>query len=85
MKIKADLIFKTEEEKELISVCYDTISSINFIGGCYGLPHIISSYVVDDDTNTTTFTVETDIDAADFQSIQEKFSAVDISELGSIH
>lgn len=84
MKIKADLIFKTEEEKELISTCYDTISSINFIGGCYGLPHIVSSYVIDDDTNTTIFTVEANIDAAGLKSIQDKFSAVDINELEGV-
>ena len=65
-------------------MCYDTISSINFIGGCYGLPHIASSYVVDDDTNTTTFTVEANFDAEDLKSIQDKFSAIDTSALEGI-
>lgn len=84
MKVKADLIFKTEEEKELISACYDTISSINFIGSCYGLPHIASSYVVDDNENTTTFTVEANFDTEDLKSIQDKFSAIDKGNLGDI-
>lgn len=84
MKIKADLIFKTEEEKELVSTCYDTISSINFIGGCYGLPYIASSYVIDNEANTTTFTVEADIGAEDLKSMQDKFSAVDTSKLEGI-
>ena len=84
MKIKADLIFKTEEEKELISACYDTICSINFIGGCYELPHITSSYVADDEANTTTFTLEADINAVDLKSMQDKFSAIDASALEGI-
>jgi hypothetical protein len=84
MKIEANLIFKTEEEKELVSACYDTISSINFIGGCYGLPHIASSYVVDADTNTTTFTVEANFDVEDLKSIQDKFSAININGLEGV-
>lgn len=84
MKIKADLVFKTEEEKELVSACYDIISSINFVDGCYGLPYLTSSYIVDDDANTTTFTVEASIDASDLKSIQDNFSAIDASDLGSI-
>ena len=81
MNVKANFVFKFNEEKDLALACYATISSINFMGGCYGLPHIISSYITDEDKNTIVLSAETELNAEDIRLIQDKFTAIDINEL----